>query len=84
MLLQNNADRSLVHSPLHSFNGIGFGLVVAVVVVDINVVGCLVLAIIVVIIAVAEIVLVDNDAFGRIVVDENEVLLEDPSPFFSS
>lgn len=78
---QKRADRPLVHFPLHGLNGTGFGLVV-VVAVD----GCLVAAIIVVVvmvvaIAVAE-TLVDNDVFGRIVVDG--ILLETPPPFFSS
>jgi hypothetical protein len=88
MLLQKNADRSLVHSPLHGFNSAGFGLVVAAIIVDIIiVVGCLVVVVIVVIVvALAEVAetLVDCDAFGRVVVDENEILLEALSPFFSS
>jgi len=87
MLLQKNADRSLVHSPLHGFNNAGFGLVVAAIVDIIIVVGCLVVTVVVVIVvALAEVAetLVDNDAFGRVVVDENEILLEALSPFFSS
>lgn len=86
ILLQKSADRSLVHSPLHGF-GIGFGLKV-VATVDTVVVGCFVLAVIVAVIVVALAesaeMLVDSDVFGCVVVDENEILLEDPSPFFSS
>jgi len=68
-----------VHFPLHGLNGSGFGLVV--VVID----GCLVAAIVVVIIVIAEAIaetLVDNDVFGRIVVNGDETLLRTP-PFFS-
>lgn len=85
MFSQKRADRPLVHFPLHGLNSTGFGLVV-VVAVD----GCLVAAIIVVVVVVVMVVaiavaetLVDNDVFGRIVVNGDETLLEAPL-FFSS
>lgn len=90
MFSHKRASSPLVHFPLHGLNGTGFGLVV-VATVD----GCLVTAVIAVDVGVIVIVVgiavvaktfVDNDVFGRVVVDEDEdeTLLEAPPLFFSS
>lgn len=91
MFSQKRADIPLVHLPLHGLNGTGLGLVV------VAVGGCLVAAIIIgvvvivvvviVVVAIAVVIaeeLVDNDAFGRVVVKGDEILLKLPPPFFSS
>lgn len=86
MFSQKRADRPLVHLPLHGLNGTGFGLVVVA-----AVGGCLVAAasvvVVEVVVAIAVAIvetLVDNDVFGRVVVNGDETLLAAPLPFFSS
>lgn len=92
MFSQKRADKPLVHFPLHGLNGTGFGLVVVVAIdgclvaaniVEVTVGVVVVIIVVAVAIAVAE-MLVDNDVFGRVVVNGDETLLEAPPPFFSS
>lgn len=77
---QKRADRPLVHLPLHGLNDTGFGFVV-VAAVD----GCLVAVVVIVVVVVEAIAetLVDNDVFGRVVVNGDGTLLSAPL-FFSS
>lgn len=80
-LSQKNTDRPLVQSPLHGFNGTGFGLVVVVVVDDGG--GCLVIIVVVVVVIIVE-KLVESGVFGRVVIGVDEVLLYAPLLCFSS